>query len=128
MFISFIFTEVGLFRWLFLSIIKAWNSSRFTIIMFSLIHYTAFSDSEVKLLISSSKDFSVHEVVLSSAKLCNSAFSVQRKRSLMQMFKRMGPKIGPCGTPDNKTWKPLYYMYYLCSHSVFYRLNKKKIF
>ena len=71
--------------------------------MFSLNHCTAFSDSQVKLLINSSRDFSVHEIVLLSAKLYSSAFSIQSKRSLMKMFKRMGPKIDPCGTPDNKT-------------------------
>ena len=27
---------------------------------------------------------------------------------LMKMLKRMGPKIDPCKTPDNKTWKTLY--------------------
>ena len=26
----------------------------------------------------------------------------------MNMLKRMGPKIDPCGTSDNKTWKTLY--------------------
>ena len=108
MFISFIFIEVGLFCWFFLSIIMAWNLSRFTIITFSLNHCAAFSDPEVKLLISSSWDFSVDELVLSSAKLCNSEFSIQSKRSLMKMLKRMGAKIGLCGTPDNITWKTLY--------------------
>ena len=76
--------------------------------MFYLNHWTTFSDSEVKLLISSFGDFSVYEIVLSSAKLCNSAFSIQRKRLLMKILKRMGPKSDPCGTPDNKTWKTLY--------------------
>ena len=79
--------------------------------MFSLNHCTASSDSEVKLLINSSGDFSVHEIVLSSAKFCNSAFSIQSKRLLMKMFKRMGPKIDPCGTQDNKTWKTLYVLF-----------------
>ena len=114
MFISFIFIEVGLFYWFFLSIIMAWNLSGFTIIMFSLNHWTAFSDSEVKLSINSYRDFSVHEIVLSSAKLCNSAFSIQSKRSLMKMLKRMGPKIDPCGTPDNKTWKTLHVLFIFC--------------
>ena len=86
----------------------AWNLSGFTIIMFSLNHYTPFLDSEVKLLISSSKDFSVHEIVLGLAKLCNSAFSIQSKRSLMKMLIRMGPKIDLCGTPNNKIRKTLY--------------------
>ena len=76
--------------------------------MFSLNHCTAFSDSEVKLLINSSKDFLVHKIVLSSVKLCNSAFSIQSKRSLMKMLKRIRPKIDPCGTKDNKTCKTLY--------------------
>ena len=79
--------------------------------MFSLNHCTASTDSEVKLLINSSGDFSVHEIVLSSAKFCNSAFSIQSKRLLMKMFKRMGPKIDPCGTQDNKTWKTLYVLF-----------------
>ena len=79
--------------------------------MFSLNHCTASSVLEVKLLISSSRDFSVHEIVLSSAKLCNSAFSIQSKRSLMKMLKRMGSKIDPCGTPDNKTLKTLYVLF-----------------
>ena len=86
----------------------AWNLSGFTIIMFSLNHYTPFFDSEVKLLINSSRDFSVHEIVLGSAKLCNSAFSIQSKRSLMKMLIRMGPKIDLCGTPNNKIRKTLY--------------------
>ena len=55
----------------------AWNLSVFTIIMFSLNHCTAFSDSEVNILINSSRDFSLHEIVLSSAQLCISAFSIQ---------------------------------------------------
>ena len=67
----------------------AWNLSGFTIIMLSLNHCTAFSDSEVKLLINSSRDFSLHEIVLSSAKLCNSAFLIQSKRLLMKMLKRI---------------------------------------
>ena len=46
----------------------------------------------------SSRDFSVHEIGLSSPKLCNSAFSIQSKRSLTKMLKRTGPKIDPCGT------------------------------
>ena len=62
----------------------AWKLSGFTIIMFSLNHGTAFSDSEVKLLISSSRDFLVHQTVLSSAKLRNSAFSIRSKRSLIR--------------------------------------------
>ena len=49
----------------------------------------------------SSMDFSVHEIVLPSAKLCNLAFSIQNKRSLMKMLKGMGPKIRPRGNPDN---------------------------
>ena len=107
------FIEVQLFYWFFLAIIISWNLSEFTIIMFSLNHFTAFSDSDVKLLINS-KDFSVHEIVLSSAKLCNSAFSIHSKRSLMKMLKRMGPKIHPCGTTDNKTWKTLYAVLVKC--------------
>ena len=87
------------------------NLSGFTIIMSSLNHCTAFSDSEVKLLINFSRDFSVHEIVLSSAKLWKSAFLIHSKRSLMKMLKRMGPKIEPCGTPDNKTWKTLYVLF-----------------
>ena len=71
----------------------AWNLSRFTTIMFSLKHYTAFSDSEVKLLICSSREFLVHEIVLSSAKFCNSAFLFQSKRSLIKILEIMGPKI-----------------------------------
>ena len=70
-FISFIFIEVWLFCWFFLSIIIAWNLSGFTIIMFSLNHCTAFSDSRVKLLINSSRNFSLHEIVLPSTKLCS---------------------------------------------------------
>ena len=42
-------------------------------------------------------DFAIHEIVLSPAKLCNSAFSIQ-------ILKRMKRKIDPCGTPDNKTF------------------------
>ena len=29
----------------------------------------------------------------------------------MKMLKRMGPKIDPCGTPDNKTWETLYVLF-----------------
>ena len=53
----------------------------------------------------SSMDFSVHEIVLPSAKLCNLAFSIQNKRSLMKMLKGMEPKIRPRGNPDNNTFK-----------------------
>ena len=70
-FISFIFIVVWLFCWFFLSIIIAWNLSGFTIIMFSLNHCTAFSDSKVKLLINSSRNFSLHEIVLPSTQLCS---------------------------------------------------------
>ena len=70
--------------------------------------FRIFLDSEVKLLISSSRDFSGHEKVLSSAKFCNSAFSLQSKRSLIKMLKRTRPKIDSCGTIDNNTWKTLY--------------------
>ena len=35
---------------------------------------------------------------------CNSAFSIQ-------ISKTMKPKIDPCGTPDNKTWKKLYALF-----------------
>ena len=103
-----------------------WNLSGFTIIMFSLNHCTAFSDSEVKLLINFSRDYEVHEIALSSAKLCNSAFSIQRQRSLIKMLKRTGPKIDPCRTPDNETWK--HCMYYLSSYALFYPLIRKKCF
>ena len=103
MFISFIFIEVGYFVSFFLSIIMVWNLSGFPIIMFFFNHCTAFSESEVKFSISSSEDFSVHEIVLPSTKLCNSAFSIRSKRSLMKILKRIGPKINPCGNPDNKT-------------------------
>ena len=106
MFISFIFMEVELF-FTFLSV----NNNGLELIRV-YNHCTAFSDSKIKLLINSSRDSSVHEIVLSSAKLCNSAFSVQSKRSLlMKMLKRNGPKIDPCGTPDNKTWKTLYVLF-----------------
>ena len=70
-------------------------------VFFEPLH--SFFRLRVKLLINSSRDFSVHERALSSAKLCNSAFSIQSKRSLMKMLKGMGPKTDPCGTPDNKT-------------------------
>ena len=83
------------------------NLSGFTTIMFSLNHCTAFSDLDVKFLINPSRNFSEHEIVLSSAKLCNSAFSIQSKTPLMKMLKRMGPKIDPCGTPNNKTYKAI---------------------
>ena len=85
--------------------------------MFPLNHCTAFSDSKVKLLISSSRDFAVHEIVLLPVKLCNSEFSIQ-------MLKEMKPKINSCETPDNKTWKN--YMYYLSSLFVYNSLNMKK--
>ena len=62
------FIEVGLVCYSFLSIIMAWNLSGFVIIMFSLNHCTGFSDSEVKFLINSSRDFSVQETVFLSAK------------------------------------------------------------
>ena len=81
----------------------AWNLSGFTIIMFSLNLCTAFSDSEVKILLNSSRDFSVHEIVLPSSKLCISAFSIQSKRSLIKMLRRIGPKVDLSGTLDNKT-------------------------
>ena len=126
MFISFIFIEARLFCWFFMSIIMAWNLSGFTIIMFSLNHCTAFSDSEVKLLINFSRDYEVHEIALSSAKLCNSAFSIQSQRSLIKMLKRTGPKIDPCRTPDNETWKTLYVLFiFIC---YFLSINKKKCF
>ena len=125
MFISFTFIEVELFCSFFLSIIMAWNLSGFTIIVLSLTHCTAFSDSEVKLLIDSFRDFSVHEIiVLSLAKFCNSTFSIQIK-ILMKMLKRMGPKIDPCGTQDNKTWKTLYVLF-ICTFS--FLPFKEKIF
>ena len=104
----------------------AWNLSGFTIIVFSLTHCTAFSDSEVKLLINSFRDFSVHEIiVLSLAKFCNSTFSIQIK-ILMKMLKRMGPKIDPCGTQVNKTWKTLYVLFTFIFS--FLLLNMKTIF
>ena len=34
----------------------------------------------------------------------------------MKMLKRMGPKIDPCGTQDNKTWKALYVLF-ICTFS-----------
>ena len=98
-----------------LELIRAYNHHVF------LNHCTAFSDSEVKLLINSSRDFSVHEIVLSSAKFCNSAFAIQSKKSLVKMLKRMEPKIDPCGTPDNKTLKTLY----VCFIFTFYFLPLK---
>ena len=66
-------------------------------------HCTDFSDSEVKILLNSSRDFSVHEIVLPSSKLCISAFSIQSKRSLIKMLRRIGPKVDLSGTLDNKT-------------------------
>ena len=100
MFASLIFIEVRLF-WFFLPIIMVWNLSGFKIIMVSLNHCSAFSDSEVKLLINFCRDFSVHDKVLSTAELCNSAFSINEN----------GPKIDPCGTQSNKTWKTLYVLF-----------------
>ena len=79
-----------------------WNLLGF-IITFFLNHCTAFTDSEVKLLINTSRDFSVHEIVLSSTKLCYSSSSTQSKRLLIKMLRRMGPKTEHCGTPDNET-------------------------
>ena len=87
--------------------IMDWNLSGFTAIMFSLNHCTAFSDLGVKLLINPSRNFSEHEIALSSAKLYNSAFSIQSKTPLMKMLKRMGPKTDPCGTANNKTYKTI---------------------
>ena len=104
----------------------AWNLSGFTVIMFSLNHYSAFPDSDFKLLINSSRDFSVHEIVLPSAKLCNSAFSIQSKRLLVKMLKRMKPKIDPPETPDNATWKTLYVLFIFTFF--FHPLNKKNLF
>ena len=106
----------------------AWNLSGFTIITFSLNHCTAFSDSEVKLLINSSRDFSVHEIVFSSAKLFNSAFSIESKISLIKMLKRMGPKVIIILVELQIIKLGRQYMYYLSLHFVFYPLNKKKIF
>ena len=103
----------------------AWNLSGFTMIMLSLTHCTAFSDSEVQFLIDSFRGFSVHEIiVLSLAKFRNSTFSIQIK-ILMKMLKRMGPKIDPCGTQDNKTWKTLYVLF-ICTFS--FLPFKEKIF
>ena len=91
--------------------ITIWNLSGLTIIMFSLNHCTAFPDSQVKLFINSSRDFSVHEIVLLSEKLHNSAFSIQIKRSLKKMLKILGPKIDPCGTPEYKTWEAVHILF-----------------
>ena len=105
----------------------AWNLSGFTIIVFSFTHCTAFSDSEVKLLIDSFRGSSVHEIiVLSLAKFRNSTFSIQIKILLMKMLKRMGPKIDPCGTQVNKTWKTLYVLFTFIFS--FLLLNMKTIF
>ena len=125
MFITFIFIEVGLFCCFFLSIIMAWNLSGFTIIMFSLNHCTAFSDSEVNLFINSSRDFSVHDIVLPSPKQCNLAFSIQSKRLLMKMLKRMGLKLILVELQIIKLGR--HYIYYFTLHFVIYPLNKKSI-
>ena len=117
MFISFIFKEVGLFCCFFsvningLELIRVYN-------------YHAFSDSEVKFSINSARDFSVYEIVLSSAKSCNSAFSIQSKRSLMKMLgKKWDLKLILVIIKLGR-----HYMYQLFLHFAFYPLNKKKIF
>ena len=38
-------------------------------------------------------------MALSSAKLQIFVFSIKRKRSLINMLNKNGPKIEPCGTP-----------------------------
>ena len=44
----------------------------------------------------------------------------------MKMLKRMGPKIDPCGTQVNKTWKTLYVLFTFIFS--FLLLNMKTIF
>ena len=39
-------------------------------------------------------------IVLSSAKFERSVFVIQRYKSFMNILKRSGPSIDPCGTPD----------------------------
>ena len=92
--ISFVFAEVAYFIFFSvnnngLRLIRVYNHH----IFFEPLHSIS----------SSFKGFSVHEIVLSLAKLCNWVFSIQRKISLMKMLKRMGPKIDSCATPANKT-------------------------
>ena len=43
--------------------------------------------------------FSVN-IVLSSARFSSSTSLMNKNRSLMKILRKIGPNMGPCGTPD----------------------------
>ena len=71
-------------------------------------HFFAYSDASSNILINSCKSLEKAEMLLSSAKLCESAVLNQRNRSLMKMLKRTGPYMEPCRTPEGNSLKRVY--------------------
>ena len=75
--------------------------SQFIFSLFCISHsLTLLSSREIRLAIfSESALLNLHDRVLSSAYNVNLKNGLQLGKSLMNIRKRRGPKIDPCGTP-----------------------------
>ena len=86
----------------FLRII-AWNFEGLAIIWLLLSHSIAILDSLLRISISWLRVLSAAESVWSSAKPCSFAFVININKSLINILKRIGPRMDPCGTPEKSS-------------------------
>ena len=87
------------FFWIFLSLRKRWNLSRFTFIQLFRNQKVRLSAKLLISLITSNSELPIANGVLSSAQLTKSMFGINRKKSQRKTLRSSGPNMEPCGTP-----------------------------